>query len=1405
MINNQQIIDDAWLGISVDESQLFNPMDFVVGDEDKEHLIERIAWLMMRPEYFSFACKHIMNIELSPFQALILAEVWNRKFPMLIGSRGLGKLLRPNEKIRVKNGWKTMENIVVGDKVYGSDGKLCNVIHKTDLQKNVKMYKITLRDGRTIDCCEDHMWKVWSKNKNRGEEVVWSELKTKDMAQNFFWVRKDSKSKVPKLTKEYRYALPVNMPLVDEEESDLPIHPYVVGVLLGDGTLTGKQIVLTSLDQDLIERFESFLPEGYKLSQSSEGKDYRIIRKSKDIPAFHHLCKEAGIWGHNSHTKFIPEKYRFSSYAQKLELIKGLMDTDGYSSKSTIEYYTVSDALCSDFIEVLRSLGISCRRAIKQSWFNKKRYADCHRVRVYTDKPVFSIERKLSYLSHVKSKAGQSKYEKVFITNIEQIENGDGYCIQVDSPDKTYITKDYIVTHNSFLLSVYALLRALFMPRRKIIIVGAAFRQSKVIFEYMDTIWKNAPVLRDLCGNNSGPRRDVDRCVMYINDSIITALPLGDGQKIRGQRAHDIISDEFACLKAGSLVETTNGLIRIENFDTAYNSELITGDASLNYEKPEKFIKTPLTEVYEIKLQNGYVIRCSENHKIMTQNGWKTPLELSDKDWIEKSMNSCFGSNTNGLNEDLCWLMGLLVSEGSIVDKKRISISTTDMDLVNRIVSKFNWKVSTKSNYIDSRYGWKCKESYTVYTDDENLRNLLFNLGLDYSTSHNKTIPESILTAPKNYILAFLSGLFDGDGSCFLWKDREIKNCIGLAYYSVSERLCRDVQIIMNKLGYDGYINKRKSKISNNDQWFVRWNNNIAKKAAIELNVPRFIYTINQCVVPEEPQYISYDKSRGKWKVQIKYCDKKIQKRFIEKQEALDYLASIKSQTQYRKVLEVKKLDNKEHLYDYYLPVTNSFYAECHRQHNSIPRDIFENVVAGFAAVSSSPIEKVKQKARDKKAKELGINLSENLSEEIEKSNQIVLSGTAYYDFNHFADYWKRYKAIINSKGDPNLLKEVFGEEPSPSFDWREYSIIRIPVDKLPEGFMDEGQISRAKATIHSGIYNMEYSACFTTDSQGFFKRSLLEACTCSQLKPVKLPSGDVHFGAMLRGDPKKKYIFGVDPASEVDNFSIVVIELNEDHRRIVHSWTTTRQQHKNQVKSKIVDEDDFYSYCAKKIRSLMRVFPCVEIAIDTQGGGIAVIEALHDKDKMQRDEVALWPIIDEDKPKDTDDNNGLHILRLCQFARADWLAEANHGMRKDFEDKVLLFPFFDSASIGVSIEEDKAAKRVYDTLEDCVMEIEELKDELSMIVMTQTGTGRERWDTPEIKVGTGKKSRLRKDRYSSLLMANMSARSFVVNKNIVEYGTIGGFARSDNNSRFKNEKLFYGPNWFTEKMQDVY
>ena len=101
----------------------------------------------------------------------------------------------------------------------------------------------------------------------------------------------------------------------------------------------------------------------------------------------------------------------------------------------------------------------------------------------------------------------------------------------------------------SFLLALYSILKCMFSPGTKIVIVGAAFRQSKIIFEYMETIWRNSPILRSIfSGNDDGPRRDVDRCTIRLGDSWAIAIPMGDGSKIRGLRAHIIIADEFASI-----------------------------------------------------------------------------------------------------------------------------------------------------------------------------------------------------------------------------------------------------------------------------------------------------------------------------------------------------------------------------------------------------------------------------------------------------------------------------------------------------------------------------------------------------------------------------------------------------------------------------------------------------------------------------------------------------------------------------------------------------------------------------------------------------------------------------------------------------------------------------------------
>jgi len=476
----------------------------------------------------------------------------------------------------------------------------------------------------------------------------------------------------------------------------------------------------------------------------------------------------------------------------------------------------------------------------------------------------------------------------------------------------------------------------------------------------------------------------------------------------------------------------------------------------------------------------------------------------------------------------------------------------------------------------------------------------------------------------------------------------------------------------------------------------------------------------------------------------------------------------------------------------------------------SMSREIFENVIAGFAAVSASPVSNVKLLAKEKMAKEMGFDLTLLTSKKPEfqnVSNQIVLSGTAYYDFNHFSEYWKRWKSIIETKGDYKAISNsVFNGEPVPeSFNWRDYSIMRIPVEMIPHGFMDEGQIARSKATVHNGIYLMEFGAVFTKDSQGFFKRSLIESCVGTDQKPINLASGPVCFDPLLRGDKNKKYVMAIDPASEVDNFSIIVLEVYPDHRRIVYCWTTTRKEHTEKVKKGLTKDNNFYSYCARKIRDLMKLFSIVHIAMDSQGGGYQVSEALHDSSKIELGESPIWPIIDPEDPKDTDDQQGLHLLELCQFAKYDWYREANHGLRKDFEDRVLLFPRFDPVTIGLSIEQDKANNRIYDTLEDCVLEIEDLKDELSLIEVTQSVNGRERWDTPEVKIGVGKKQRMRKDRYSSLMMANMAARTINFYEKPSEYISYGGFARRENGSVEKEGPEYSGPLWFTQHMNGLY
>lgn len=476
----------------------------------------------------------------------------------------------------------------------------------------------------------------------------------------------------------------------------------------------------------------------------------------------------------------------------------------------------------------------------------------------------------------------------------------------------------------------------------------------------------------------------------------------------------------------------------------------------------------------------------------------------------------------------------------------------------------------------------------------------------------------------------------------------------------------------------------------------------------------------------------------------------------------------------------------------------------------SISPDIYETVVSGFAAVSANPIQNVKEEAKKKALLEAGLWNDELEAVQIKKSNQAIISGTADYAFKHFSSYWKRYKSIIDSKGDKHKLEEIFNGEVPDNFNWADYSIIRIPYELIPTGFMDDKQVSRAKATIHTGIYNMEYAACFTEDSDGFFRRSLIESCVVSDTKPITVNGKTILFDSSITGNSQFQYVYGIDPASEKDNFSIVVLELHPDHNRIVYCWTTNRNNFKERQKTGLVNEYDFYGFCARKIRNLMKTFPPYRIGMDAQGGGVAIEEALHDPGKLEEGEQLIWPIIDPEKRKETDDQAGHHILELVQFARADWTSQANHGLRKDLEDKVLLFPRFDQLSLVLALDKENKdmmntdLDNLYDSQSECILEIEELKNELTTIIMSQTSTGagaRDRWDTPDVKLPNGKRGKLRKDRYSALVIANMLARQLNRSLEPVSFELIGSNLRTERKA--KDGTFYKGPTWFTSSAND--
>ncbi len=476
---------------------------------------------------------------------------------------------------------------------------------------------------------------------------------------------------------------------------------------------------------------------------------------------------------------------------------------------------------------------------------------------------------------------------------------------------------------------------------------------------------------------------------------------------------------------------------------------------------------------------------------------------------------------------------------------------------------------------------------------------------------------------------------------------------------------------------------------------------------------------------------------------------------------------------------------------------------------SSIPEEIFNDAVFGFASVSAAPIEKVKLMAKVNLSKAAGTWTEEQEAKfkSMSKGNQVVLAGTADYTFGHFYKTYDLYRKVIKSGNDPVKLKDALGDKANTGMRAEDVVVIRIPASLLPPGFMDEKMMATARAKLPAAVYQKEYDATFPDDSEGFYRMSLIKSASCP-IKMILEEDGEINFSPMLIGNPAYKYFLAIDPASEKDRLAVTILECREKHRRLVYTWTIKRNEHKERVSRGIVKENDYYHYCAGKIRELMYKFNIVGIACDAAGGGISIEEAL--ANPSDKSLLPIYRVKDPEgtkNPKPTDDMQGLHILNMVQFSSAAWVSAANHGMRSDLESKTLIFPYYDLVSEALSIEEDKNNNRViiddtgkeirlFDSLTSNLEEIEELKKELASITHTKTPNGRERWDLPKVKGPDGKFITETKDRYSSILMCNAFARLITMQENAPKDTTqhiLGG--RVSDHKKFRGSDQKYRGN----------
>ena len=395
-----------------------------------------------------------------------------------------------SQKVFTPKGWRTWGEIQIGDELYGTYGNITKVID-IPYDKECDVYEITLRDGRKILASDEHLWKIDFHNRKDSQIMT-----TLELLKEYKRDKKVSERNPSGI--EYVCAIHKNEG-IEMPYKETKVDPYTFGLLLGDGCFVHRCCYYTQLGEDVnIEK--QYIP--YNLIKWNNKYAYRI-----DIPKWPSILKEYGLYWKKSEDKFIPDEYKYNSREVRLNLLKGLMDSDGTLDKSDRYVISLSSKkLIEDIAFICRSLGYNCSYTIKKTGYKANGvYKEClpsYSLTIFTRDIISNLPRKQKRVKKITNEYTINKEIRTKIIDIKYIGKQQAKCVTVDSKDNCYLIGDFVATHNcakSYSLSAIMghnlILGESEESRRRVITVLTAYQKEYLSDNKDGTLSKFKPAI----------------------------------------------------------------------------------------------------------------------------------------------------------------------------------------------------------------------------------------------------------------------------------------------------------------------------------------------------------------------------------------------------------------------------------------------------------------------------------------------------------------------------------------------------------------------------------------------------------------------------------------------------------------------------------------------------------------------------------------------------------------------------------------------------------------------------------------------------------------------------------------------------------------------------------------------